>query len=225
MLVFIDEFGDPGFKLEKGSSPIFVVAMVAIADASVAQQTGDTIKRLRETLRIRPEFKFNQCKKAHRDAFFEAIKDQGFQARFVVVEKRLIRSAALRTVKESFYKFFMRMMMQHDGGRLLDAKVVIDSSGDRTFKKQFKTYLRAHLGSDSCRSFELKDSKRDPLLQLADMCAGAVARSYRAETGTSLRAGETCFAEAVRSIMSGSSNKKIAPRSLFDRLADTRTIR
>jgi hypothetical protein len=59
--------------------------------------------------------------------------------------------------------------------------VVIDSSGDRAFKKQFKTYLRAHLDKGCCRSFELKDSKHDPLLQLADMCAGAVARSYRTD--------------------------------------------
>ena len=28
MLVFIDESGDPGFKIEKGSSPVFVTAMV-----------------------------------------------------------------------------------------------------------------------------------------------------------------------------------------------------
>jgi hypothetical protein len=181
VLVFIDESGDPGFKLERGSSPIFVVAMVAIADPDGAQQTGDVIDGLRATLRVRPEFKFNKCKNAYRDAFFEAVRDHPFRARFMVVEKRLITSVALRTVKESFYKFFVRMMMQYDGGRLHDAKVVIDSSGDRSFKKQFKTYLRAHLDKGCCRSFELKDSKRDPLLQLADMCAGAVARSYRAD--------------------------------------------
>jgi hypothetical protein len=28
MLVFIDESGDPGFKLDGGSSPVFVAAMV-----------------------------------------------------------------------------------------------------------------------------------------------------------------------------------------------------
>jgi hypothetical protein len=32
MLVFIDESGDPGFKLKKGSSPIFVVTLVAFRD-------------------------------------------------------------------------------------------------------------------------------------------------------------------------------------------------
>lgn len=187
MLVFIDESGDPGFKVEKGSSPIFVVSMVAVANAADAKRLGDAIVALRTALRLHPEFKFNKCKNAYRDVFFETIKDHAFQARFVVVEKRLIRSVALRTVKESFYKFFVRMMMQYDGGRLLDAKVVIDGSGDRGFKKQFKTYLRAHLDKDCCRSFDLKDSRRDPLLQLADMCAGAVARSYRTDRADSSR--------------------------------------
>jgi hypothetical protein len=29
MLVFIAESGDPGFKLKKGSTPIFIIALVA----------------------------------------------------------------------------------------------------------------------------------------------------------------------------------------------------
>jgi hypothetical protein len=31
LLIFIDESGDAGFKLDKGASPIFVLAMVAFA--------------------------------------------------------------------------------------------------------------------------------------------------------------------------------------------------
>jgi hypothetical protein len=169
MLVFIDESGDPGFKLEKGSSPIFVISMVAFADAKKAQQAGSVIDKLRAKLRVRPEFKFNKCKRDYKDAFFVAVQDCAFRVRFVVVDKRRIKSAALRSVKESFYKFFVRMMMQYDGGRLKDAKVVIDGSGDRTFKKQFKAYLRRHLARGCVRSCELKDSRRDPLLQL-DVC-------------------------------------------------------
>jgi hypothetical protein len=35
VLVFIDESGDPGFKLERGSSPVFVVAMVIFQTSEV----------------------------------------------------------------------------------------------------------------------------------------------------------------------------------------------
>jgi hypothetical protein len=39
MLVFIDESGDPGFKLDSGSSPVFVAAMVIFADRNAARAT------------------------------------------------------------------------------------------------------------------------------------------------------------------------------------------
>lgn len=32
MLVFIDDSGDPGFKIEKGSSSVFVIALVIFDD-------------------------------------------------------------------------------------------------------------------------------------------------------------------------------------------------
>jgi hypothetical protein len=32
MLVFIDDSGDPGFKLDRGSTPFFVIALVIFED-------------------------------------------------------------------------------------------------------------------------------------------------------------------------------------------------
>jgi hypothetical protein len=75
------------------------------------------------------------------------------------------------------------MMMTNDGGDLKDAKVVIDGSGDREFKRQFKAYLRRNISVDCVRDLELKDSVRDSLIQLADMTAGAIARSYKTDRG------------------------------------------
>jgi hypothetical protein len=42
-----------------------------------------------------------------------------------------IRSTNLRGHKERFYGFLVRQMMAHDGGRLVQADVRIDGSGDR----------------------------------------------------------------------------------------------
>lgn len=44
MLVFIDDSGDPGFKTEKGSSKIFVIAMVIFKDNLEAEKTSLSIK-------------------------------------------------------------------------------------------------------------------------------------------------------------------------------------
>lgn len=187
MYVFIDESGDPGFKIEKGSSPVFVTSMVIFDNALDARQSQSRIARLLGELRAKPEFKFNKLQSVRRDQFFEEIAALPFRTRYVVVQKNLIYSDALRTTKESFYKFFVRNMIQHDGGALRNAKVIIDGSGDRAFKRAFRSYLRKHIGKESVRSFELRDSVKDPLVQLADMCAGAIARSYRPDRADAYR--------------------------------------
>jgi len=47
MLVFIDDSGDPGFKVEKGSSKIFVITMVIFKDNLEAEKTSVAIKEVR----------------------------------------------------------------------------------------------------------------------------------------------------------------------------------
>lgn len=187
MLVFIDESGDAGFKVEKGSSPIFVTSMVIFDTAAQAKEASDLIHGLKSDLRVKPEFKFNKLHSDKRDDFFAAVAPLQFRTRYVVVQKEQIYSTTLRSVTETFYKFFIRNMMQHDGGALVDAKVVIDGSGDREFKKAFRSYIRKHIAAECVRKVDFKDSKRDPLVQLADMTAGAIARSYRADRSDSNR--------------------------------------
>jgi hypothetical protein len=181
MLVFIDESGDPGFKLDSGSSPVFVVAMVIFADSNASRATEQAIRDAKARLRVAKEFKFNTTSRPVRDGFFRAVAGSPFRVRAIVVNKAMIRSANLRSNKERFYGFFVRQMMAHDGGRLRQADVRIDGSGDRAFKREFASYLRRQLGADRLKSCSFSDSRRDPLIQLADMAAGAVARSYRTD--------------------------------------------
>lgn len=70
-------------------------------------------------------------------------------------------------------------MCTHDNGALNDARIVIDGSGDRTFRKQLQSYMRKELPPGAMKKLDFKDSRKDHLVQLADMCAGAIARSYR----------------------------------------------
>jgi len=187
MLVFIDESGDAGFKVEKGSSPIFVTSMVIFDTPNQANEASKVISALRGSLRVKPEFKFNKLHDAKKDQFFAEVGKLEFRSRYVVVQKELIYSSALHTVRESFYKFFVRNMMEHDGGALVGAKVVIDGSSDRQFKKAFRTYIRKHISTEYVRKVDFKDSVKDPLVQLADMTAGAVARFYRKDRSDSNR--------------------------------------
>src|SRR5271167_1787958 len=100
MLVFIDESGDPGFKLEKGSSAVFTAALVAFRDVDQARATHAAIDATAVRLHVRPEFKFSKCRPGVRDAFFEAVNPFAFSVRAIVVQKSRIYSTHLRSDKE-----------------------------------------------------------------------------------------------------------------------------
>jgi hypothetical protein len=178
MLVFIDESGCPGFKIARGSDPIFAVGMVIFEDTAAATVTGERIKRLHSELGHKPEFKFSNCSFDVRDRFFAAIVQHRFTVRALVAEKDVIYSEHLRTHVDAFYSFFVKELMKHDAGLLLGAKVRIDGSGGREFKRSLNSYLRRELG-DRIRDVRMVDSQCDPLMQLADMCIGAIARAHR----------------------------------------------
>ncbi|MGH7057157.1 MAG: DUF3800 domain-containing protein [Acetobacteraceae bacterium] len=186
MLVFIDESGDAGFHVERGSTPIFVAAMVIFSDGDAARKTEETIREAAARLRVVPEFKFNNSRDSVRGGFFNAVQDCPFLVRAIVVRKEAIYSPRLKTDKEGFYRFFVRQMLANDNGTLDSAKVVIDGSGDREFQKRLVAALRQRLGSRLSK-VHFSNSRSDLLVQLADMCAGAIARSYRKDRTNSSR--------------------------------------
>lgn len=179
MLVLIDESGDAGFKLARGSTPHFVVAMVIFDDPKEAERTSAIIETARRDLRIKPEFKFNKCSAQVKDGFFGAIASCKFSVRALVVDKHKIYSDNLRENKDRFYNFFIKSLLQHDNDALVGARIKIDGSGDREFKRELGAYLRRESESGKIANVKFSESHRDNLIQLADMVAGAIARSYR----------------------------------------------
>lgn len=169
MLVFIDDSGDPGFKLEKGSSLIFVICCVIFDDELEAEKTALAIKELRRKLKFPDdvEFKFNKSSKTTRLKFLEAINSFKFKARCLVVQKKIIRSDELRKSKNSFYSYAIKLLLKHNGGSILNAKIRIDGSGDRVFRRNFISYLRKQLNSDQERIMDdckLIDSRQNVLI-------------------------------------------------------------
>ena len=105
----------------------------------------DLIKSLHGTLRHQPEFKFSKCDDRVKDGFFGSIAKLPFSVRALVVQKELIYSPELRTNNDAFYNYFVKQLMNFDGGMLKGAKVRIDGSGDREFQRSLCAYLRREL--------------------------------------------------------------------------------
>lgn len=178
LLVLIDESGCPGFKLQRGSTPYFVVGMVIFKNFSEAEAASKTISELRQSLKINPEFKFSKTRPVVKDKFFDAICHHDFEVRALVVDKSKLYSAKLRNDTDSFYNYFVKTLMQYDGDVLLNASIKIDGSGDKEFKNALSSYLRQSIGQQKIKKFKFIDSKSDNLIQLADMVVGAIARTY-----------------------------------------------
>ena len=178
MIVFIDESGCPGFKFTRGSDPIFGLGMVIFANGEDARITEQTVLTLRKRLRHKPEFRFSKSSDALRDAFFSTVAKCPFVVRALIVRKDVLYSQHLRTDVDSFYSYFVKMLMAHDDGLLKAASVRIDGSGSQEFQRSLGAYLRRELGQ-RIKDVKMSDSARDPLMQLADMCIGAITRAER----------------------------------------------
>ena len=184
MLVFIDESGDPGLKLESGSTDYFIVTLVAFEENEEALATDQRIQLLKRELNFPPdfEFHFNKVKGAYREAFLSAVAGFGWFYFSIVINKRKLTGAGFK-FKESFYKYACGLVFENAKPHLDNATVVIDGSGSREFRRELGTYLRKRINDKKGDSrfigkIKVQNSKSNNLLQLADMVCGAVARSY-----------------------------------------------
>jgi len=182
MLAFIDESGDTGFKFDKGSSERFVVTVVLFTDPNDAMAAEERIRDLRQELGVKKDFEFHYAhtKAVIRDRFFEVFSAQQFEFSSVSINKRLVTDPELYH-KGSFYKHACKLVLESIRENLRDTKVVIDGSGGREFRRQLGTYLRrnansADEGFKRIKKVQLEDSKKNDLIQLADMVCGAVSR-------------------------------------------------
>lgn len=180
MLVFIDESGCPGFKFARGSAEMFGIGMVIFNNGEEAQLTEEAIRAVRQQLCHKPEFKFSKSRDEVRDAFFRAVARCPFRVRALIVRKKSLNSRHLQTDPDDFYSYFTKMLMKHDDGALNAAKVRIDGSGSQEFQRALGSYLRRELGQ-RIKDLKMADSSRDQLMQLADMCIGAIMRAQRTD--------------------------------------------
>lgn len=184
MIVFIDDSGDAGFQIEKGSSRFFVISCVIFDDDLEAEKVSVALKQLKRDLKSKKiEFKFNKCDKKERKEFLKTVNKFEFKIRALVIDKKKIKSEYLKKSKESFYGYAIKSVLKNNKDTILDAKVRIDGSGGRQFRKTFQAYLRRELNlyKPVMKNCKLIDSKENILIQMADMIAGTIRRYYDPE--------------------------------------------
>lgn len=152
--------------------------MVVFADSAAASTTSQCLDELRAQLQRKTEFKFSRSTEELRDAFFSRVATCPFAIRALLVRKDSKHWRFPRNSAESFYNHCVRMLIAQDEGTLCSASVRIDGCASRAFQRSLSGYLRRELGT-RIRSVRMCDSAHDPLMQLADMCIGAITRAER----------------------------------------------
>ena len=180
MLVFIDDSGNPGFKLGRGSSQFFIIACVVFEDNLDAEETALLMKRYRRDLRWpdEREFKFNKTRKE----LLGRMSGCNFKIRAIVIDKSKIYSHELKNKQDSFYNYAIKEVLSKSS-LLKDADIRLDGHSGREYKKSAITYLRREVNKRSKKIAKVRfvDSRTNNLIQLADLVAGSIHRKYQTD--------------------------------------------
>ncbi len=190
MIIFIDDSGDPGFRIAKGSSQVFIIALIIFYDDLEAEKTSVAIKELRRKLKVSDlyEFKFNKMNKRFRNTFINVVKRFDYKIRAIVVRKQAIYSPRLRIYKENFYNYIIMQIFKQSRG-IKNAKLRFDKRGEKALRNELRVYLSRELDNKNKKIFrDLKfvDSRQNTLIQLADMMAGSIFAYYTGKDKTYL---------------------------------------
>lgn len=181
MLIFIDESGDPGFKISRGSSKVFVLVLVIFDTNTEAQNTEKRIIAFKTKMwkTAEREIKFTKLNDSNRLKFLENIRSCNFRIRAMVVMKERMKQSMIDKYPKLQYRYFLKEIIEHNKDILRNANIRLDGEGERDFRRTITTYLRKNLRENIITNFKFVDSEKDSLIQLADVVAGCVHRKYQ----------------------------------------------
>lgn len=182
-LVFIDDSGDPGFK-EGTSSSSFVLAAALFIDPVVATCVNNEITVYRRSLgwKDEHEFKFRKAPKRVKLRFLETVSSYNFDIYAVYINKTDYPNVFKFTDDEKLYNWTIKELLSIMP--LENAKVKSDGKYGKKYKQRVQTYIRRELNTKELKkveAFDIKDSNKDNLIQLADIIVGSINRSFQTE--------------------------------------------
>jgi len=184
-LIFIDDAGCTGFKFDQGSSDYFYIAGIFFDDDLDAEETALKIKRLRRSLGWHDlhEFKFRKTSTTIKKQFYNTVCSLNYRVVLAIVDKRSINDKNLQNNPSEFYYRVILNVLQA-GGDFMKANIIIDGEKGIDHRRNVKTYFRKNLPEYSINKMVFVDSKKDSLVQLADMFVGAARHSVEKKKDT-----------------------------------------
>jgi hypothetical protein len=176
MFVFVDDSGDPGFKFGQGSSNFLVIACCVFESVEAVENASSLISKLAIELNSGHgfELKFNKSSHETRIRILSEIVNLNFFIRVMVVDKREVSN------RKDFLLEMLAETLRESSEAIRAAKITIDGKKPAKISGEISRRLRTAVNRDSLtvHSVRFRNSKSDPLIQLADVVAGAIRKTY-----------------------------------------------
>lgn len=183
VLAYTDEAGNFGFDFEKNDiSTHFIVTSILIEEDKI-----DDIEKQIEEVRKRyfqtGEMKSSSVGKNHnrRCKVLNQLSNIDFKIFAVVVDKRELDINSGFQYKKSFYKFINNLVHKELRSAFPILTVCADEIGNNEYMKNFISYVKNHEEYPDLfheRDFYFSDSKKSPIIQLADFISGTLLYTY-----------------------------------------------
>ena len=174
-----DESGDVSFNFGKGASRYFVQAVIATNQPQVLR---DELGNVRQNLGLPAnyEFGFNAMGTSStlRQKVFNMLRNAKFSAWAIMVDKTTLPEVFTGMRKLDFYLFFITELLQSiPEEQRIGATLILDEfSGEPNFPLEFRRYMKRRNIPRHFSRVLTKRSKSEPLIQVADLVAGAILR-------------------------------------------------
>ena len=173
-----DESGDVSFSFEKGASRYFVVSMIATTEPQALRQVLSDL-RTQSRLPTNYEFSFHSLSSAAlRQRTFQALARSDFECWAVMVDKPSLPDSFRVMRRLDFYLYFVTELVQTIPARQRGgATLILDEFGSpETMRAELRRFLTARNIPQHFKRILPKRSTSEPLIQVADLMAGAILR-------------------------------------------------
>ncbi len=174
-----DESGDVSFNFEKGASRYFVMALIATDQPQTLRQRLEETRR-ELNLPAGYEFGFNAMGSSAvlRRKVFSTLQKADFSSWAIIVDKTTL-PVLFKTIRRlDFYLFFVTELLtaipveQREGATL----ILDEFGGEPNLPLEFRRYMKKRNIPRHFNRVLTKRSKSEPLIQIADLVAGAILR-------------------------------------------------
>jgi hypothetical protein len=171
-----DESGDVSFAFDKGASRYFVVAAISTVMPDDLRQS---LINFRNQARLAEEyeFKFNRVTTTTlRRRVFTLLAEQDFECWAVIADKTTLADTFRVMHGLDVYLYFVsELITLIPGFQREHATLILDEFGSsRQTRMELRRVLKARGVQPGFHQTRTARSRSEPLLQIADLCAGAI---------------------------------------------------